>query len=109
MRAAFHSAESWLSFVMIVKSGQQRGGRMNFQGRAGMQRIGPGAPPHKSAWKIRQHGRVFPRSTSKGGHGLPSSRFERVSAGAVRVRLLRFLYMHGKNQSKNRKYSEVSY
>src|SRR5882762_11953743 len=108
MRAAFHSAVSWLSSVMIFEVRSVGGGRVQMQskGRTVLQRNGRSAPLRQTARKIRRHGLVFPRSTSKGGHGLPSSRFERVLVGAYRVRLLRSLYMHGENQSKNRKYSD---
>ena len=43
----------------------------------------------------------------KGGQGLPSSRLERLCWGAVGSAFTRFL-MHGRNQSKNRKYVRVS-
>jgi len=51
-------------------------------------------------------GRAFNVSL-KGGQGLPSSRLERLCWGAVGSAFTRFL-MHGRNQSKNRKYLRVS-
>src|SRR5215470_2491464 len=93
MRAAFHSAVSWLSSVMILKSSRNGEGvdEGETPGEGWNAAIGPGAPPHNSAWKIRQQGQVFPRSTSEGGHVLPCSRFERDSSGAGGPALLRLL------------------
>src|SRR5438552_2991801 len=51
-------------------------------------------------------GRAFNVSL-KGGQGLPSSRLERLCWGAVGSAFTRFP-MHGRNQSKNRKYVRVS-
>src|ERR1700751_382372 len=55
---------------------------MQSMGRTVTERFGRGAPLRQTARKIRLQGLVFPRSTSVGGHGLPSSRFERVLVGA---------------------------
>src|SRR5262245_14797647 len=107
MRAAFHSAVSRLSSVMTLKSSRKREGA-DERSRGGLEMQRSGQARHHTIQRGRfdNKGKCSQGQPQKAVTGSPSSRFERVFIGSLRVRLLRLLSMHGRNQSKNRKCSE---